>query len=333
MYAGALGARLLEFLSTHGGGLTAEDFAAQRSEWVEPLSVNYRDAQVCELPPNSQGLALLAILQMLDGFDVAEQKQTSAELVHALVERKKLAFADRDTYVADPAYGEVPVALLLDAERARERTRHIGPTASAGQPRTVGRSVDGDTIFLCAADRDGNVVSLIQSLYAAFGSGVHVPGTGVTLHNRGFGFNLIEGHPNALVPGKRPMHTLMPGMALRGGQPWLAFGTRGADGQPQTGLQLLNGLLDFGLDLQSAMEAPRWAHGAPGGRYPASALVLEGRFSPSVAQELAARGHEVMLADAVDQVMGTAQTILVDQARGCFIGASDPRGDGVALAV
>ena len=156
---------------------------------------------------------------------------------------------------------------------------------------------------------------------------------GVTLHNRGFGFNLIDGHPNALAPGKRPMHTLMPGMALRAGSPWLAFGTRGADGQPQTGLQLLNGLLDFGLDLQSAMEAPRWAHSAPGGRYPASALVLEGRFGDAVAEDLAARGHEVMLADAVDQVMGTVQTIQVDQSRGCYMAASDPRGDGVALAL
>jgi gamma-glutamyltranspeptidase/glutathione hydrolase len=333
MYAGDLGARLLEFLSAHGSGLQAGDFAAQRCEWVEPLGVDYRDVQVRELPPNSQGVALLEILRMLDGFDVSEHPQTSAELVHALVERKKLAFADRDEYVADPAYAEVPVDLLLDRQRAAERARRIGATASAVQPRTVGRSVDGDTIFLCAADRDGNVVSLIQSLYAAFGSGVHVPGTGVTLHNRGFGFNLIEGHPNALTPGKRPMHTLMPGMALRGGQPWLAFGTRGADGQPQTGLQLLNGLLDFGLELQAAIEAPRWAHGAPGGRYPASALVLEDRFGASVAEDLALRGHEVMLADPVDQVMGTAQMIQVDQARGCYIGASDPRGDGVALAL
>jgi len=333
MYSGALGGRILAFLDSHGGGLTGDDFHAQRSEWVQPLCVDYRGVQIYQLPPNSQGITLLQMLRMLDGFGVADHPQASAALVHALVERKKLAFADRDTYVADPTHADVPVDLLLDPERARERARHIGPTASAGQPHTVGRSVDGDTIFLCAADRDGNVVSLIQSLYAAFGSGVHVPGTGVTLHNRGFGFNLIDGHPNALAPGKRPMHTLMPGMALRAGSPWLAFGTRGADGQPQTGLQLLNGLLDFGLDLQSATEAPRWAHGAPGGRYPASALVLEGRFTPAVAEDLAARGHEVMLADAVDQVMGTVQTIQVDQSRGCFIAASDPRGDGVALAL
>jgi gamma-glutamyltranspeptidase/glutathione hydrolase len=159
-----------------------------------------------------------------------------------------------------------------------------------------------------------------------------VPGTGITLHNRGFGFNLLDGHPNALAPGKRPMHTLMPGLALRGGRPWLAFGTRGADGQPQTGLQVLNGLLDFELSVQAAVEAPRWAHGAPGGRYPASALVLEGRYSKEVADDLAGRGHEVMLADPVDPVMGTVQTIQVDQAHGCYVAASDPRGDGVALA-
>jgi gamma-glutamyltranspeptidase/glutathione hydrolase len=333
MYSGDLGGRILAFLERNGGGLTADDFAAQRSEWVEPLCVDYRGVQVYELPPNSQGVTLLQILLMLDDFDVSHDAQTSAELVHALVERKKLAFADRDAYVADPAFAKVPVDLLLNGERARERARHLGPTAATGQPRTVGRSVDGDTIYLCAADREGNVVSLIQSLYAAFGSGVHVPGTGVTLHNRAFGFNLIAGHPNALAPGKRPLHTLMPGMALRAGQPWLAFGTRGADGQPQTGLQLLNGLLDFALELQPAMEAPRWAHGAPGGRYPASALVLEGRFSESVAEDLAARGHEVMLADPVDPVMGTVQAIQVDQARGCYVGSSDPRGDGVALAL
>jgi gamma-glutamyltranspeptidase/glutathione hydrolase len=333
MYTGSIGARITEFLGLHGARLGPEDFAAQRSEWVEPICASFRGVQVFELPPNSQGVALLEMLNMLDSFEVAQHPQMSAELVHALVERKKLAFADRDRYVADPLCCDVPMDVLLDRARARERAAHILPTAAAEQARSVGRSVDGDTIYLCAADRDGNVVSLIQSLYAAFGSGVHVPGTGVTLHNRGFGFNLVSGHPNALAPGKRPMHTLMPGMALRGSEPWLAFGTRGADGQPQTGLQILNGLLDFGLDLQTAVEAPRWAHGAPGGRYPASALVLEGRFAADVADDLGVRGHEVMLADAVDPVMGTVQTIMLDQSRGYAIAVSDPRGDGVALAL
>jgi gamma-glutamyltranspeptidase len=273
------------------------------------------------------------MLNMLADTDLSALGRASAELIHQLVERKKLAFADRDAFVADPAFTDVPTERLLDKAYAAERSKHIGRRAREAQRSLVGRSVDGDTIYLCAADRDGNVVSLIQSLYAAFGSGVHVPGTGVTLHNRGFGFNLEQGHPNALAPGKRPMHTLIPGFAVRNGQPWLAFGTRGADGQPQTALQLLNGLLDFDLSLQATMEAPRWAHGAPGGAFPAAALVLESRFGQGIADELGERGHQVMLADPVDSVMGTVQMIQVDQQRGCFIAATDPRGDGVALAL
>jgi gamma-glutamyltranspeptidase/glutathione hydrolase len=330
MYRGLLGERIVNFLSAHGGGLQAEDFAEQRSEWVEPLSVDYRGVTVCELPPNCQGITLLQMLNMLGDTDLSGWGRGSPELIHQLVERKKLAFADRDAYVADPAFGQIPIERMLDKT---QRSAQIGHTATEAQRSLVGRSVDGDTIYLCAADRDGNVVSLIQSLYAAFGSGVHVPGTGVTLHNRGYGFNLEPGHPNAIAPGKRPMHTLMPGFALRAGEPWLAFGTRGADGQPQTALQLLNGLLDFDLGLQATMEAPRWAHGAPGGQFPASALVIESRFGQSVADGLVERGHAVMLADPVDSVMGTVQMIQLDQERGCYIAATDPRGDGVALAL
>jgi gamma-glutamyltranspeptidase/glutathione hydrolase len=333
MYRGQLGERIVTFLSAHGGGLQAEDFSRQRSEWVEPLSVDYRGVSVCELPPNCQGITLLQMLNMLGNTDLTAWGIGSAELIHQLVERKKLVFADRDAYVADPAFSEMPIERLLDRTYAISRTDQIQSEAMQAQRSLVGRSVDGDTIYLCAADRDGNVVSLIQSLYAAFGSGVHVPGTGVTLHNRGYGFNLEPGHPNAIAPGKRPMHTLMPGFALQNGQPWLAFGTRGADGQPQTALQLLNGLLDFDLSLQATIEAPRWAHGAPGGHFPASALVIEPRFGQAVADGLVERGHEVTLADPVDSVMGTVQMIQIDQRRGCYVAATDPRGDGVALAL
>lgn len=333
MYSGSLGERIVEFLNTRGSLLQTHDFPTQHAEWVEPLSVDYRGVRICQLPPNGQGVALLQMLNMLTETDLTAWERNSAELVHQLVERKKLAFADRDAFVADPACVDVPIDRLLGADRALEQAGRIELHAAEAHRPVIGRSVDGDTVFLCAADRDGNVVSLIQSLYAAFGSGVHVSGTGVTLHNRGAGFTLESGHPNMLAPGKRPLHTLMPGFALRDGQPWLAFGTRGADGQPQTGLQLLNGLLDFGLGLQETIEAPRWAHGAPGGRYAATALVLESRFPSSVADELIARGHEVEVADAVDPVMGTVQMIQVDAQRGCHIAVTDPRGDGVALAV
>jgi gamma-glutamyltranspeptidase/glutathione hydrolase len=332
MYSGSIGERIVEFLGARGGKLLPTDFPAQRAEWVEPRAVDYRGVRVHQLPPNSQGVALLQMLNMLAETDLTAWGPGSAELVHQLVERKKLAFAERDAFVADPACATVDSERLLDKERVIREAAAIGSGAAREREAIIGRSVDGDTVYLCAADRDGTVVSLIQSLYAAFGSGVHVSGTGVTLHNRGSGFTLQPGHPNVLAPGKRPLHTLMAGMALRDGQPWLAFGTRGADGQPQTGLQLLNGLLDFGLDLQAAVEAPRWAHGAPGGRYAATALVLESRFGQSVADDLARRGHEIELADSVDPVMGTAQMIQVDAQHGCYVAVTDPRG-GIALAV
>jgi len=333
MYSGSLGERIAEFLGARGSQLQAHDFPTQRAEWVEPLSVDYRGVRVCELPPNTQGVTLLQMLNMLAETDLSTWERSSAALVHQLVECKKLAFADRDAFVADPVCVAVPVDRLLDRDQALESASEIGPRAAQGHRAVIGRSVDGDTVYLCVADRDGTVVSLIQSLYAAFGSGVHVSGTGVTLHNRGAGFTLQPGHPNVLAPGKRPLHTLMPGFALRDGLPWLAFGTRGADGQPQTGLQLLNGLLDFGLGIQATIEAPRWAHGAPGGRYAATALVIESRFGQAVADDLVARGHEVEIADAVDPVMGTVQMIQVDAQRGCYVAVTDPRGDGVALAV
>jgi gamma-glutamyltranspeptidase/glutathione hydrolase len=273
--------------------LTMEDFAAHQSDWVEPLHANYRGKQVLQIPPNSQGITLLHVLESLAAEDVSAWD--TAERVHQLVERKKAAFEMRDAKVADPARG--------------------------------------DTIYLCTADRDGMVVSLIQSLYSGWGSGVHVPGTGITLHNRGWGFRLDPEHPNGLRPGKRPMHTLMPGLALDGSDAWLAFGTRGADGQPQTGLQLLVGLLDLGLSLQEAMEAPRWVHSAPGDRFPRTAVVLEERFGSDVCAELRTRGHEVIVTEPLDMIMGTAQMIQVDAAAGCYVASTDPRGDGVALAI
>ncbi|MBV9545583.1 MAG: gamma-glutamyltransferase family protein, partial [Chloroflexi bacterium] len=238
-YRGELCERVLEFLAQRGGGLNADDFASQSSEWVEPIGVEYRGVRVCQVPPNSQGIALLETLNIIGELDLREL--TTGERLHQLVERKKLAFADRDACVADPRCADVPTERLLDSQHAAERARRVDGVAIEHTPGPR-QPADGDTIYLCAADRDGMVVSWIQSLYAAFGSGVHVPGTGVTLHNRGFGFVLTPGHPNALAAGKRPLHTLMPGFAQRGGQPWLAFGTRGADGQPQTGLQILTGL-------------------------------------------------------------------------------------------
>ncbi len=331
LYRGALGERIVAFLRAAGSLLGPEDFAAHRSDWVEPLRVDYRGVAIAELPPNTQGIVVLEMLTMLEPCDVAGWGFGTGELLHQVIERKKLAFADRDQYVGDPAQVAVPVRSLLAPAYARERARLVGERAAPGPP--PGHVADGDTIYLCAADRDGNVVSLIQSLYNAWGSGVLVPGTGVLLQNRGYSFKLVDGHANALAPRKRPMHTLIPGFALRDGRPWLAFGTRGADGQPQTGVQLVMGLLDFGLDPQAAVEAPRWVHGAPSTRFAPDAVVLETRFDPGVAASLEARGHHVVRTGALDDVMGTAQLIQVDLERGCYVAGSDPRGDGVALAI
>jgi gamma-glutamyltranspeptidase / glutathione hydrolase len=295
MYGGSLGERICEYVASQGSLLCASDFASHVSEWVEPLRVEYRGTEVLELPPNSHGITLLRMLESLYADSVGNWD--TAERVHQMVQRKKDAFAYRDANVGDPARG--------------------------------------DTIYLCAADRDGMIVSLIQSLYSAWGSGVRVPGTGITLHNRGWGFHsrLADAHPNALRPGKRPLHTLMPGLVLRDSQPWLAFGTRGADGQPQTGLQLITALLDLGMSLQEAMEAPRWIHDAPGERFARNTLVLESRFGQSVSDDLTSRGHDVITTGPLDMIMGTAQMIQVDEEHGCHVASTDPRGDGVALAL
>jgi gamma-glutamyltranspeptidase/glutathione hydrolase len=331
VYGGEIGARIVAGLRVRGSLLCDADLAEFGPEWVEPIQTSYRGLSVAQLPPNSQGCVLLELLNMLAGADLEQLGEGSSELIHQLVERKKLAFADRDQYVADPRYASVPTATLIDPEFGRRRARLVDGTA--GAVAAARATADGDTIYLCAADRDGMVVSLIQSLFAAWGSGVMAPGTGVMLHNRGRSFALDPSHANALAPRKRPMHTLMPGFAVEHGRPSLAFGTRGGDGQAQTNLQLLTGLLDFGLPLQAAVEAPRWVHGAPSGPYQGNALVLESRYSPEVANDLRARGHDVRVTDALDDVMGTVQIIQIDQQRGCYVAAADPRGDSTALAV
>jgi gamma-glutamyltranspeptidase/glutathione hydrolase len=330
-YRGELAERIVRGIREAGCLLDTDDFASHRSDWVEPLRVPYRGAEVTELPPNGQGIALLQMLQMLEAVPLAQMGFGSAEAIHQMVERKKLAFADRATYVADPSIVDVPIARLLDPSYARLRSEQVGPHAAGSvEPGPIGA---GDTIYLCAADRDGNMISLIQSLYNPFGSKVMAPGTGVLLQNRGLGFKLVDGHLNVLAPNKRPMHTLMPGFALKGGKPWMAFGTRGADGQPQTGLQLVTDLLDFGMEPQQAQEAPRWVHGAPSAAWPRDGIVLEGRLGADVAADLASRGHKVFLTSDLDDVMGTAQVIVADDERGCYVGASDPRGDGAALPI
>ena len=327
-YRGPIGEAIAGAVRELGGLLSIDDLAEHRSDWVEPLRGTYRGVEVCEFPPNSQGLTALIELNIAEGFDLAALPPRGADWIHLLVEAKRLAFADRDRYISDPAFVEIPVARLLSSAYADEQRVRVDPRRAA--PAFLpGNPAGGDTIYLCTVDRDGRCVSLIQSLYGAFGSGIAAGDTGVILQNRGAYFSLLPGHPNQIAPRKRTLHTLMPGLALRDGKPWLVFGSMGGDGQAQIHLQLLTNLLDAGLGVQQAIDAPRWigahlveAHGP-------EPLLIEDRVPGAVRADLAARGHDVVTLGAWEEVMGHAQMILLDP-RGHLAGGADPRGDGIA---
>src|SRR5579883_732933 len=259
-YRGPIGRAIADYVQQCGGVLNVEDLANHRSDWVSPLSTSYRGYEVYEFPPNSQGIVALEMLNILEGYDLKRLGYQSVEYLHLLLEAKKLAFADRDRYISDPAFVDIPVERLLSksyAEQQRARidlkraARHVGP----------GLEKEGDTMYLCTADRYGNVVSLIQSLYSSFGSGIVGGNTGVILHNRGSYFSLDPRHVNYLQPGKRTMHTLTPALIFHDGAPYIVLGSMGADAQPQIHIQLISALLDFGLNVQQAISAPRWRSG------------------------------------------------------------------------
>lgn len=345
-YCGPIGQAITSYIQQCGGVLSMEDLAKHHSDWVSPISTTYRGYDVYEFPPNTQGIAALEMLNIIEGYDLASLGYHSPEYLHVLLEAKKLAFADRDRYVSDPAFVDVPVELLLSKEYAAlQRTRinleraaqHVGP----GEP-------EGDTMYLCTADRYGNVVSLIQSLYYGFGSGIVGGDTGILLHNRGAYFSLDPRHVNYLQPGKRTMHTLTPAMVLRDGKPYIVLGSMGGDAQPQIHVQLLSAIIDFGRNVQQAISAPRWRSGRfmvgqdleVGGQSDidehlgtsiAEAVVLEQRFPGEVPLALEQLGHRIFVHGAWEDGMGHAQAIRMDPDLHIFEGAADPRCDGLAL--
>ncbi len=322
-YRGDLGRRLAANAARAGSPLTLDDLDAHRADWVEPVRVRYRGGEAVSFPPPTQGFAALEILALLEGFDVAALDD--ADLVHLTVEATKLALADRDRYLTDPTLADVPVARCLDPARLAARRALISPHAvMAAEAATAG----GDTIAVVAADRAGNAVSVIQSLYHEFGSGIVAGDTGVLLQNRGAFFSLDPRHPNRLAPRKRTAHTLIPSMYLLDGRPRLVYGTMGGDGQPQTQAALVTGMLDRGLSPQAAVEAPRWLFGRTWGDV-SRALRLEGRLGPRVADELRRRGHDVQVVEDWSDLMGHAQLIRLDDDG--LVGGSDPRADGAAL--
>jgi gamma-glutamyltranspeptidase/glutathione hydrolase len=293
-------------------------------------------------------MVALEMLNILEGYDLKELGYQSAEYLHLLLEAKKLAFADRDQFISDPAFVDIPTERLLSKSYAEEQRARIN--LEQAMPYFVGEpEKDGDTMYLCTADAQGNVVSLIQSLYMGIGSGIVGGDTGVALHNRGAYFSLDPRHVNYLQPGKRTMHTLMPGMVLRDGQPHMAIGTMGGDAQPQIHVQLLTAMLDFGLNPQQAISAPRWHSGRaaldtltnflPGQQGVddrldpniAEVVEIEDRFPPHVAGQLAGLGHHIHPLGPWEDAMGHAQAIVLHPEDQIFAGAADPRCDGLAM--
>ncbi|MFN8632717.1 MAG: gamma-glutamyltransferase [Chloroflexota bacterium] len=325
-YQGEIAATICAYLQERGGLLTADDFAANRPTWVTPISTTYRGRTVYQLPPNTQGFAALQLLGILDGLDVAAMGDATTPYIHTLAEAARLAFQDRDRYLTDPDFAEIPLGWLLSSGHAAELRARLDPTRK-GTPEAA--PTGGGTCYFCAVDGEGNAVSLIQSVFFDFGSGVIAGDTGVLMQNRGSFFSLDPAHPNHLEPGKRSFHTIIPAMAFEHGQPALVYGTMGGEGQPQTQAAVLTRVLDFGYDVQRAVEAPRWLYGRTWGTQSA-ALSLEKSISSEVAAELAAMGHDVRIVPALSDVMGHAQAIQLDRERGVYWAAADPRSDGAA---
>ena len=326
-YEGPIAEAIGDFLGRNGGILTPDDFARHRSDWMDPIRSRYRNRVVIAPPPNSEGLATLAILGILEHVDLAALKDDPAGYVDAVTRATALAFRDRDRYLDDPVFGEVPVDRLLDpaylADRAKELDRKwVTPPERLPASR-------GDTTFSCAVDAYGNVAGVVQSLYWEWGSGVVAGDTGILLQNRGSFFSLDPGNKDRLEPGKRPASTLTNGMLLSDNKPELVFGAMGGEGEPQTQAAVVTRMVDHGLSVQEAIDAPRWLLGRTWGEQ-TRGLRLEGRFGPKTAKALESKGHEnVALVGDYDDVMGHAQAIHLLPNR--LEAASDPRCDGAAL--
>ncbi|MGH7310839.1 MAG: gamma-glutamyltransferase family protein, partial [Candidatus Rokuibacteriota bacterium] len=308
------------------GFLTADDLSGHRGEWGGPIATDYRGYTIYQTPPPTQGVAALLAFNLLEGFPLAKRRLHSVEHLHLLIEAVKLAYADRDRWIADPDQARVPVAALLDKEYAARRRgeldRRKAGAYAAGEP-------EGDTTGFVVADGRGNLVAVIQSVFSAFGSGVVVPGTGVTLHNRGRHFSLDASHPSTFGPGKVPFHTLIASIVTRGERPVLGFATMGANGQAMFHVQVLTNILDYGLDVQEAIERPRFLIGAflPGES--TDTIHVESRVGARVLAGLARKGHHVKPAPPLFYKVGHAQGIALRD--GTLVGGADPRGDGVAL--
>jgi gamma-glutamyltranspeptidase / glutathione hydrolase len=354
-YKGQIADKIDAFMQANGGWLRKADFEKHTSTWIEPVATNYRGYDVFELPPNGQGIATLQILNILEGFDLRAMGRNSPDTLHTMIEAKKIAWADRAKFYADPDFAKIPLAGLLSKTYAAERRELIDPnraakTVAAGSPIDVaqasslssknhrqdaGATLDhGDTIYLCTADNEGNMVSLIQSNYRGMGSGIVVPGLGFMFQDRGELFSMQPGHANVYAPGKRPFHTIIPGFVMKDGKPWEAFGVMGGGMQPQGHVQVLTNQIDFTLGVQEAGDASRWQH--EGDNEPTDEKMTNGGYVEvesgipyETVRELKKRGHDVRF-DVGGY--GGYQAIKVEMHDGqrVYVGASESRKDGQA---
>ncbi|MDQ2716825.1 MAG: gamma-glutamyltransferase family protein [Chloroflexota bacterium] len=319
-YNGEIAGKIAAFSARTGGVLTLSDLQDHSSTWVEPISTNYRGYDVWELPPNGQGLAALIALNILEGFELGKYPRESAESYHLQIEAMKLAFVDAQRYIADPERAPVPTRELLSKEYAARRRALIGEQALLPES---GEPLRGGTVYLCAADADGMMVSLIQSNFDSFGSHVVVPGVGIALQNRGSAFSLDPAHLNRLEPGKRPFHTIIPGFLSRAGQAIGPFGVMGGHMQPQGHVQMIVNMLDYGMNPQASLDAPRWFWGEK------LWVQVEPAVAPAIVEALTQRGHEMNVDDEVDFV-GRGQ-IIWRLPSGVYVAGSEPRADGCAI--
>ena len=333
-YKGEIARTIDDYMKKHGGFLSYEDLAAHTGEWVEPLSTNYRGYDVWELPPNGQGTAALQMLNILEGYDIKGMGFGSTEYLHVLTEAKKLAYEDRAKFYADPDFNKLPTERLLSKAYAAERSKLIDPDQAALSYPTGDFEIEtGNTTYLTVADKDGNMVSLIQSIYYEFASGMVPDGLGFVLQNRGQMFNVQDrNHANALEPGKRPIHTIIPAFITKDGKPWVSFGLMGGAVQPQGHAQIVVNLVDFGMNLQEAGDAPRMRH--IGSSQPTGSIMinggtlnLESGFNYQSVRELRKKGHQIGTGVGI---YGGYQAIGVNQASKVYTGASESRKDGQA---
>lgn len=327
-YKGEIGRRIVAYSEKVGGTMTAADLAEYSSEWVEPISTTYHGWAVYEIPPNGQGIAALMMLNIMETFPLAQFGHNSADALHAMIEAKKLAYADMYHYVADQKFSRVPVEGMLSKQYAAQRAKLIDMKrancdVSSGQPAFP---TAGDTTYLTVVDGDGNMVSLIQSNYAEFGSGLVADGTGFALQNRGALFSLDPASPNVLAGRKRPLHTIIPGFMTRG-QERIAFGIMGGFNQAQAHAQFVTNVVDFGMNIQAALEAPRFTKGT----FVGCDVMMEDRIPADTRKALEMRGHQIEIRQGYSDAMGGGQATRRDYSSGVNFGASDPRKDGAAI--